>query len=276
MNVLAVAKVLAGIGRRLDVSATCREIQAGLTNRSYLVDVEGRPHVLRVDTRHAARMGLDRRLEFEIQRRAASRGIAPRVLAADPDEGWLLYEYLEGRVLTPADLADQATIEAIAELLRSVHDLPASGRMLSAVDAAARYAAIVGPETGLSDFSQRCVALVAAAPPPVTVRCCHNDIVAANIVANGGLRLIDWEYACDNDPLFDLASLAGYHDLDERTVASLLAAYAGTGDGEMRERLSAQRRLFDALQWLWLAAQQEIAPSTSQLDRLDALRKRIA
>jgi thiamine kinase len=276
VSVPVVAKVLAGIGRRLDVSGTYREIQAGLTNRSYLVDVEGRPHVLRLDTRHAARMGLDRGLEFEIQRRAAARGIAPPILAAEPDEGWLLYEYLEGRVLTPVDLADQAKIEAIAELLRTVHDLPASGRILSVVDAAARYLAIVRPDSGLSDFARRCVGLVAAAPPPVTVRCCHNDIVAANIVANGRLRLIDWEYACDNDPLFDLASLIGYHDLDERTIAELLAAYAGRGDGEMRERLSVQRRLFDALQWLWLAARQEIAPSDSQLDRLEALKKRIA
>ena len=272
----AVTEVLGAIGRRLKVSPTYREIQAGLTNRSYLVEVNGRSHVLRLDTRHAARMGLDRRLEFEIQRRAAARGIAPPILAAEPDEGWLLYEYLDGRVLKPGDLTDRATIEAIAEVLRIVHDLPASRRVLSVNDAAARYLAIVRPDSSLSAFAHRCVERVAAAPTPATIRCCHNDIVAANIVANGRLRLIDWEYACDNDPLFDLASLAGYHDLDERIVADLLAAYSGTSDGELRERLVEQRRLFDALQWLWLAAQQVIAPSGPQLDRLRALKERIA
>jgi len=271
-----IANILAGIGRRIRVPATYREIQAGLTNKSYLVEIEGRPHVLRLDTGHAATMGLDRGLELEIQRRAAGAGLAPGILAADADEGWLLYEYLEGRALQPGDLVNHAMLEAIATLLRAVHGLPASGRLLSVSAAAARYAAIVQPAPDLSAFAQRCVEAVVAAPSPVTIRCCHNDVVAANIVSNGRLRLIDWEYACDNDPLFDLASLAGYHDLDERAVAALLAAYAGGVDGEMRERLSAQRRLFDALQWLWLAAQQVLSPKDGQLARLEALKTRIA
>jgi thiamine kinase len=268
--------VLAGIARRMKVPASWREIQAGLTNRSYLIEIEGRPHVLRLDTVHAAGMGLDRRLEFEVQRRAADAGLAPRILAAEPDEGWLLYEYLEGRVLEPCDLAEYATLEAVAELLRAVHGLPASGRVLSVTAAAARYAEIVQPEPELSTFARRCIGVVAAAPSPVTIRCCHNDVVAANVVANGRMRLIDWEYACDNDPLFDLASLAGYHDLDERTVTVLLHAYAGTGDGDLRERLSAQRRLFDALQWLWLAARQVLVPNDGQRARLATLKTRIA
>lgn len=276
MSAPDVAHVLERIGRRITLPATYRELQPGLTNRSYLIEVDGRPHVLRVDTEHAARLSLDRRLELGIQRRAAAAGLAPRILAAEPDEGWLLYEYLDGRVLQSGDLAEHATLAAIAKLLRAVHRLPASGRVLSAADAAARYAAIVRPDADLSAFARRCVEIVAAAPPPVATACCHNDVVAANIVSNGCLRLIDWEYACDNDPLFDLASLAGFHDLDERAVDALLAAYAGRGDGEVRERLSAQRRLFDALQWLWLAAQQRLAPADRQLARLATLKARIA
>lgn len=275
MSAPVLAEVLAGIRRRFKLPATCREIQPGLTNRSYLIEIDGRPHVLRLDTAHASSMGLDRRLEFEIQRRAAGAGLAPRILAAEPDEGWLLYEYLEGRVLQAGDLADYATLEAIAKLLRAVHGLPAAGHVLSVADAAARYAAIVRPDPELSAIARRCVETVAAAPSPVAIRCCHNDVVAANIVWNGRMRLIDWEYACDNDPLFDLASLAGYHDLDERAVAALLAAYSGTGDGEVRDRLSAQRRLFDALQWLWLAAQQVLVPNEMQRARLAVLEGRI-
>lgn len=275
MSAPAVAAVLAGLGRRIGIAPVYRELQAGLTNRSYLVEAEGRPHVLRLDTAHAATMGLDRGLEFEIQRRAADAGFAPRVLAADPDEGWLLYEYLEGRVLQPADLADHAVLETIAKLLRAVHGLPVSGRVLPVADAAARYAALVQSDPDLAAFAHRCAEVVATAPSPDTIRCCHNDVVAANIVSNGRLRLIDWEYACDNDPLFDLASLVGYHDLDERAVGVLLSAYSGASDGEMRERLAAQCRLFDALQWLWLAAQQLLAPDDGQVLRLAALRRRI-
>lgn len=280
MNEPVVSEVLAEIGRRMPAPRACRELQVGLTNRSYLVELGGRALVLRLDTRHAATLGLDRACEVEIQRRAAAAGLAPAIVAASPDNGWLLYEYLEGRSLAPRNLAERATLEAIADLLRAVHALPRSGRVLSVSEAASRYAAIVGEATGLRRFAQRCVGIVTSAPPADDIRCCHNDVTAANVIANGRLangrlRLIDWEYACDNEPLFDLAALAGYHDLDERATGVLLQAYSGNADEQTRERLAVQRRLFDALQWLWLAAEHVLAPRDTQRARLTTLEKRI-
>lgn len=273
---MSIIEVLAAVGRRLELTGTYREIQAGLTNRNYLIEVHGRPHVLRVDTRHAATLGLDRELEYRIQRRAAAAGLAPAIVAAEPAQGWMVYEYLPGRALEPEDLADAATLEAIAALLRAVHALPRSGRTLPVTGAAQRYAAVVAPARHLHACARRCEEIVADTPAPVEIRCCHNDVVAGNLVSNGALRLIDWEYACDNEPLFDLASLACYHDLDERTVATLLEAYAGGQGAAMRGRFERQRRLFDALQWLWLAAQQVLSPSDAQLQRLAVLEARIA
>lgn len=271
-----VLEVLASVARRLDLPATYRELQAGLTNTSYLVDVNGRPHVLRIDTPHAQTLGLDRELEYRVQRRAADAGLAPAIVAAEPAAGWVVYEYLPGRALVPGDLADRKTLEAIAALLRAVHALPVAGRTLSVTAAASRYAAVVEADRQLLPFARGCVEVVVESPPADDVRCCHNDIVAGNLISNGRLRLIDWEYACDNEPLFDLASLAGYHDLDERAVTILLGAYAGGHDRAMRERLERQRRLFDALQWLWLAAQQVLAPNDAQRRRLTVLERRIA
>ena len=271
----SVVEALAAVRRRIGSTATYREIQAGLTTRSYLIEVQGRPHVLRLDTADTARLGLDRARELEIQKQAAAAGLAPRIVAAEPSEGWMVYEYLPGRALAASDLADRATIEAIAAVLREVHALPRSGSTLSVDGAARRYATIVQPEGGLHSFAARCVEIVAAIPAAVDLRCCHNDVVAANIISNGVLRLIDWEYACDNDPMFDLASLCCYHDVGERAAATLLGAYAGGQADALRERFETQRRLFDALQWLWLAAQHVLAPSDGQLRRLASLRNRI-
>lgn len=272
----AISEVLAAVRRRMGAPGTYRELQSGLTNRSYLIEVDGRPHVLRLDTAQTEKLGLDRAREYEIQRRAAGAGLAPRILAAAPDEGWLVYEYLEGTALTAEDLADPATLEAIGDLLRAVHALPGSGQVLDVDGAAERYAAIVRSDPGLRRFAQRCVGIVSGTAPPSEIRCCHNDVVAANIISRGGLSLIDWEYAADNDPLFDLACLAGYHDLGEEAVEVLLRAYAGRPDGRIRTRLAEQRRLFDALQWLWLAAQATLAPRHGRRARLEELRQRIS
>ena len=53
--------------------------------------------------------------------------------------------------------------------------------------------------------------MVDAVPPPRAPCCCHNDLVVGNIIAAPEIRFLDWEYACDNDPFFDLGgnSLVG-------------------------------------------------------------------
>ena len=75
--------------------------------------------------------------------------------------------------------------------------------------------------------------------------------------------------------MFDLASAIGFHNLDERNVDVFLSAYAGGADAALRERLDEQIRLYDAIQWLWLASRHLAFPSTSQARRLEYLQQRI-
>ena len=57
---------------------------------------------------------------------------------------------------------------------------------------------------------------------------CHNDVHALNIVDNGTLRLIDWEYAGQGERFFDLASVCIYHSYEREQRERLLLGYAGT------------------------------------------------
>ncbi len=254
-------------------------VNAGLTNHTFFIQHDGRRLVLRVDTEGAAILGLDRAMELAVLQIASRAGIAPDVVFADPAAGLLVCEYLQGRALDAIDLATPVILEALAGVLREVHELPNCGSSFAASEAAARYVAIVRSDPDLNSFALYCAGSIAAIPAASHFRCCHNDIVAGNIIAgpatNGRLRLIDWEYACDNDPLFDLASLIGYHDLVPASADILLSAYTGGTDSEARDRLQLQLRLFDLIQWLWLAAQQVLAPRSSQLNRLRELRRRI-
>jgi thiamine kinase-like enzyme len=100
-------------------------------------------------------------------------------------------------------------------------------------------------------------------------------VVAANIVGTSSLKLLDWEYACDNDPYFDLASLVAYHDLGSKHVGMLLDSYAGGRNPEAKERLQLQLRIYDAIQWLWLAAKHVVDPSCDHRARLEQLRHRL-
>ena len=87
--------------------------------------------------------------------------------------------------------------------------------------------------------------------------------------------LLDWEYACDKDPLFDLASLIAYHDISDKKAQDLLSAYAGGESRELAEQLQEQVRLYDAMQWLWLAIRHMITGTADQAARLDELQQRM-
>jgi thiamine kinase-like enzyme len=251
------------------------EISGGLTNRSFVVRSRNGVFILRLDAGHTKTFGLDRSVELKVLREAANADIAPKVRFADPDAGILLYEYLPGPVWDRASLDDRHNLERLSALLRSVHSLPASGAVLDGAAAADRYAATASVNADLRRFAAHCVGIVRAAPPSSPPVCCHNDVVAANIIGTSSLKLLDWEYACDNDPYFDLASLIAYHDLGSKHAGMLLDSYAGGRDAEAKERLQLQLRIYDAIQWLWLAARYVIDPSRDHRARLDQLRQRL-
>lgn len=221
----------------------------GLTNRSYRVRVDGSDYALRLDGPLARAYGLDRDRELAILQSAASAGLAPEVVYAG--EGVLVTRWVDGGSWVAGTL-DTKHLESIASLLRKVHALPLCGHPLDAPRAADRYLEHIRP--AFLDKAREHAAIIESIPQPLELRLCHNDVVAANIVGASPAVLIDWEYACDNDPMFDLACLIEYHQLNDQKAAVLLSAYAGGAASDLSERLSDQRRLYAALQFLWFAA----------------------
>jgi thiamine kinase len=256
-------------------SADVEELQGGLTNRVYRVRNAGRQCVLRLRSDCNAAIGPDRACELAILQSAGAAGIAPEVLYADFDAGILVTEYLHGPVWQGSDLESDENIESLAALLRRVHSLPPCGTQIDLVGMAEQYAQFLNQRQGPHAFAGNCVRIISESPVHECVACCHNDIVASNVIDSGSLKLIDWEYACDNDPMFDLASAIGYHNLDEGRRQIFLDAYAGGAGSELKERLAEQIRVFDAIQWLWLATRHIVAPQPGQARRLEELQSRI-
>jgi thiamine kinase len=254
-----------------------KELKGGLTNpnRVYRVRSNGQEGVLRLDAGDAGSFGPDRSCELKILEFAAKAGIAPAILYSDPDAGILVTEYLHGRVWQESDLESNENIEALAGLLRQVHALPACCGPIDLLEIAEKYEQFLQARHGLHTFAMNCVRVIRESSTQEGVTCCHNDIVATNVIDSGKLNLIDWEYARDNDPLFDLASAIGFHNFDERRQQDFLSAYAGGADSEMKERLARQIRIFDAIQWLWLATRQLASPRSDQARRLEELQRRI-
>jgi thiamine kinase-like enzyme len=227
-----------------------RKLAGGLTNQTYLVEREGRRAVLKIDSTPRTTPYNSREAEARIQTAAAESHLAGRVLFVDSTV--YLVEYLEGCVWTRATLNDEHNLVDLANALRELHALPLTGRTFDAKLAAHKYMEKIDG-AGTLKFG-RCMDIIESMPVPQDPCCCHNDLVVENIIAMPELRFIDWEYACDNDPFFDLATIVAHHDLPEGQIEILMGAYFGGDAARWRDRLAMYVRLYDSLHCLWRAA----------------------
>ena len=230
--------------------ATFQELPGGLTNRTLRIEKDGRRAVLKIDPAPRKPPFNSRQEEARIQQRAAALGRANGVLYAG--DTVLLSEWADGEVWTREHFDDDTNLERLGRALREVHRLALTGRTFDATAAARLYASRV--HAADTEAARQNLAIVESSPRPMNLCCCHNDLVAENIISTPEILLLDWEYACDNDPLFDIAIVVAHHGLSGRQAGVLFDAYFDGNGASWREQLNVQVRLYHALNWLWAAA----------------------
>jgi thiamine kinase len=235
------ALALHGNVRHLD---SVEPIKHGLTNQSWLVTLDGEQVVVRISNPDDASLQIDRRSETSILRAVAAADIGPPVLLCDPTERVLVTRYL-GPTWTDDDAVKPDNIARLGVVMRKLHALapPSNAHRVLLVQVIDDYVATLSQ---VADPEARYAAQVLDDATDICL--CHNDVHALNIVDDGGLRLIDWEYAGLGSPLFDLASVCVYQRYNGEQRAQLLAAYAGNVEAE---RLDRACELFDYIRELW-------------------------
>ena len=183
------------------------------------------------------------KLSIESERRvlavAAEAKLAPEVIACDAETGALVTRYLRGAASLNAErIREFANIDRIAAMLRRLHNLPAPTglRAFRPTELAQIYVDAAAESNGAPhenvderhawsvEFRRLARAYEAAFKPTAL---CHNDLVAANILDDGRLWLVDFEYAVRADPILDLAGLAGLNGFGPAHRHRLLDAYYG-------------------------------------------------
>jgi thiamine kinase-like enzyme len=263
----ALERVVAGDARMRN--AELEPLAGGTHRRTWLVKfADGARAVLRAPVRRSYAL-LDLASEVRALTAAADAGIAPGVIAADPECGVLLTHYLPGSPWTPADARKQANIEKLTGVLRTLHALPAELPVFAAERIAQRYLAALTPagvrdahamawKEELATLAQRYDACYS----PTAF--CHNDLVAANVLDDGNLVLVDFEYAVRAEPLLDLANVAGMNHFDGDTRRELLAAYRRAEPTRVElEELERLVRMVRLMAWFWALVGQASADDSS-------------
>lgn len=232
----------------------------GLTNDNWIARGPQRSVVVRLNSPKADDLGVDRRNEARALQIAMQAGVGPRVLRYDLESDVLITELLPGTPWSVEYARSGAGIARLAQLLREVHALPIYDGIKrvdalaviesywATLEAAGRMALAGSPE-------QQATARVLGQRlrTDVRLRLCHNDVHHLNLMDDGRVRLLDWEYAGFGDPFFDLAGVCCYHDYDAEQCEALLRHYIGRPDAAATERLDTARWLFNYIRELWTA-----------------------
>jgi thiamine kinase-like enzyme len=224
---LALERVLAdgAEARRAELAP----LTGGTHRRSWLTTfADGRKAVLRMPMRHSKAL-LDAPTEARAMDAAAAAGVAPAVIAVDAESGVLLTEYHAGARWTAADLRLSDNVDRLTAVLRRLHALPTELPAFAAERIASRYLAELPRNTreaGAAQWGDELALLARRYDARYTPSAfCHNDLVAANVLDDGELALVDFEYAVRAEPLLDLANVAAMNGFDADEQRTLLATY---------------------------------------------------
>jgi thiamine kinase-like enzyme len=186
---------------------------------------------------------------------AGESGVGARVLEALPGVPAIVLEFINGVTLDTPDLARPEYIPRIGRAIRDLHTrAPAMGNSIVIWNFLDDYLTLLGTHgldspDGLLDrlpvMRRIQAALEVRQLPPVPS---NNDLLAKNVMDDGRVRLIDYDFSGMNDPMFDVGDVAMEGDYGPDQVARLCEAYFGRHDPVQ----CARARLFGvAAQYTW-------------------------
>jgi thiamine kinase-like enzyme len=238
-------------------------LSGGITNLNFKVEVDGAAYVLRVGGAQTSLLGIDRAVEHAASMRAEEIGVGPAVVDFVPSEGWLVARFIEGRAIPPEEMRSPAMMRRVAEALWKLHSAAAIPGRFDAhavveeyrAEAESRGVEIPDEFSAAHAISER----IRAARGPQPLVPCHNDLLHANFLDDGEIRIVDWEYAGMGDKFFDLANFSVNHDFEIEDDGRLLAAYFGKKREADLAALRLMRYMSDFREAMWGVLQSGIS-----------------
>ena len=254
--------VLADVPELAGPVLSVEDVSGGLVNRSVKVTTPAGAYVVRLFASDTQLLRVDRDEEYASSVIAAEAGIGATVVAYLPQHGAMVLEWIEGEAQSAEELRAGDKPLQVARTLRRLHSCPPFRSDYDLFGSLREYRRILDEEgfalpDRYDDYAGQAAALeTALTATPVALRPCHNDMMPANFIdAGGALRLIDYEYAANNDPCFDLGGIWSEAGMAPEQLDRMVREY----HGEPRPDQVARARLWaivcDYGWMLWAAIQ---------------------
>ena len=233
---------------------------AGLTNVNHLVVTPDGPVVVRLPGTGTSEY-IDRVAEGAAARVAADAGVNAELLFFDDTDGLMVTRFVEGAVtMDAARFTDLASVSRAAVAFRTLHEC--GGRfatdfvLFPMIDEYKGLLASKGATLpdGYDDVQAEAEAARGALQAhPVLLVPCHCDPLCENFLDTGErMYLIDYEYAGNNDPMWDLGDLSVEGGFGPEQDDALLRAYFdGDPPADQVGRMVVYKAMCDLLWTLW-------------------------
>ena len=235
----------------------------GITNTNFVVDLGDEKLVVRVPGRDTDLLGVNRANEVLVGRLVAGIGVGPEVVDLDEATGCLITRFIESRPVSPEEIAREPMLGEFVATLRRVH---AAGPVAAHWDVervtrvnreAAAARGVVAPFDAERAFAV--VERIFEVRPFRPTVLGHNDLLNANFLYDGRLRIVDWEYAGMADPFFDLANVAVNNGFSPDAERRLLGLYFGGVDDALLATMHLMKIVSQMREAMWGVVQMAIS-----------------
>ena len=244
----------------LDLTTLELERLGGLTNRNYRLESPSGSFVLRLAGAGTSEY-IDRQAEEFNARLASQAGVNAEILFFDAHDGTMLSGYLlNSQTMSVAAFRDPGALQRAGLALRRLHGCGRLFRgrfdLFQQID---RYMAVLEKKSaelppGYAQVLDKAEAVRhALALHPVELAPCHCDPLVENFLDTGeSMKIIDFEYSGNNDPMWDLGDLSVEGGFSEDQDRQLLASYFGPlPDPKDHARMVMYKAMCDLLWTLW-------------------------
>ncbi|MBB5413783.1 MULTISPECIES: choline kinase family protein [unclassified Paraburkholderia] len=244
-------------------------VGGGISNTNWRVEVDGAQtaYFFKVPGQ-GTEMFIDRRTAHEASVKAAITGYGAPVFAFLEDLGVEVFEFMEGwRASSNLDFLEREVRHNALRALKAFNDQPVLAQTKTMFDM-------------IDEHQQQVEALHAVKPPDHDWLCqqyrraraaleasgldlapCMNDTLAGNFMLNDAreIRLVDFEYASNNDRHYELALWFGEMFFAPRMELALLEDYFGRVTPQVVARVQLNKALAD-LKWsTWAMVQRAVS-----------------
>ena len=239
---------------------TTVERLGGLTNRNYRIDCEHGRYVLRLAGEGTSDY-IDRETELYNASIASEAGVNAEIIHFDTATGTMICRYIDNAVTMDIDgFRNLEVLKRTGHAFRKLHDCGRDFKgQFELFDQVDQYLAVLKKleaalPDGYTEVQQDAEQVRAAlAMHDLPNRPCHCDPMVENCIDNGEMvYIIDFEYAGNNDPMWDLGDLSVEGDFNEEQDRVFLAAYFGHEPSAFDHgRMVMYKAMCDLLWTLW-------------------------